>query len=242
MLAIGLVVASTVAVAAYWPFPRPISVPPLEATVGINHDHGPHPLSVTVTANVSGGTPPYRYFWSFGDGTNAMAAGGTHVYTSHGSYEILLRVTDRDNRTTGAGVTVTVNPVQERPTLLNASNQTLGAGETNAWIVPISLPSTAVSAWVNGTTNVTGCSLGGNCAVYVEILNVHDETNLTHGNPVTNPIWCREVNGSCQSNRTTDLSVNLSGLPGQTVYLVVFNDDLVWSQVVSGLVTMDSWY
>ena len=242
VLAVALVLAMGVAAAAYWPFPRPTSIPQLEAGVEIDRTSGPHPLSVTVTANVSGGTPPYRYAWTFGDGSTATAPGATHVYTTHGTYQVLLRVTDLDNRTAGAGVTVTVDTVQEKTTLLNASAQTLGAGESRAWIVPISIPATAVTAWVYGTTNVTGCSLGGNCAAYVEILNVHDETNLTLGDPITNPIWCLELNGSCHSNRTTSLVANLDGLPGETVYLVLFNTDLLWSQSVSALVWMDSAY
>jgi hypothetical protein len=242
LLVVALVIAASVAVAAYWPFPRPTATAPLYASIEINRASGPHPLSVTVTANVSGGTPPYRYAWSFGDGTNSSAAGSTHVYASRGIFQLLLSVTDHDRRIAAASATVTVDPVQAKSTVLNASNQTLGAGSASAWVVPITVPATALTAWVNGTVNVTGCSLGGNCAAYVEILNVHDETNLTHGNAITNPIWCHEVNGTCQSNRTTDLAVDLSEFPGQTVYLVVFNDDLVWTQVVSGLIWTDCWY
>jgi PKD domain len=242
VLVVALILAAGIAAAAYWPFPRPFSTAPLEATVEIDRTSGPHPLSVTVAANVSGGTPPYQYNWSFGDGGTASAASATHQYASHGTYQVLLRVTDRDNRTADGGVTVHVNPVRERPTVLNATAQTLGAGVSSAWVIPLSIPPTEVSTWINGTTNVTTCSLGGNCATYVEILNVHDETNLTRGGAITNPIWCVEVNGTCTANRTVDLAVNLAGLAGQTVYLVVFNTDLVWSQSVTAFVWMDCWY
>ncbi|MGC2290034.1 MAG: PKD domain-containing protein [Thermoplasmata archaeon] len=242
VLVVALVLASGVAAAAYWPFPRPVATAPLTANVEISRSSGPHPLSVTVTANVSGGTSPYSYAWTFGDGGTASAAGATHVYTARGTYQILLRVTDHANDTAAAGTTVNVSPVEESPTILNASAQTLGAGESRAWIIPVSVPSTALSAWVYGTTNVTGCSLGGNCAAYVEVLNIHDETNLTLGDAITDPIWCLQVNGSCVANRTTTLAVNLEGLAGETVYLVLFNSDAVWSQTVSALVWMDSWY
>jgi PKD repeat protein len=239
---VALILASGVAAAAYWPFPRPVTTPQLEAAVEIDRTSGPHPLSVTVTANVTGGTPPYEYAWTFGDGGTAFVAGATHVYTTRGTYQVLLRVTDRANQTAGAGVTVNVTPVEEQPILLNSSGQTLGAGETNAWIIPVSVPSTAESTWIFGTVNVTGCSLGGNCAVFVEILNVYDETNLTHGGAITNPIWCLETNASCRSDRTTNLSVDLDALPGATVYLVLFNSDVVWTQSVTALVWMDCWY
>jgi PKD domain len=231
-----------VAAAAYWPFPRPVAPPPLAASIDINRTSGPHPLAVSVVANVSGGTPPYQYTWTFGDGGSASTSGATHVFTTRGTYQVLLRVTDHDNRTVGAGAAVTVEPVHAQTMVLNASHQALGAGESKAWIDPISVPATAESAWVYGTTNVTGCSLGGNCGAFVEILNVHDETNLTRGDAITDPIWCPTVNASCQANRTTNFAVNLVGLPGQTVYLVVFNTDLLWSQTVDALVWMDSSY
>ncbi len=238
----ALVVAAGIAAAAYWPFARPASTAPLEATVEINRTFGPHPLTVTVVANVSGGTPPYQYTWTFGDGGAASAAGASHVYRNRGTYQVLLRVTDRDNRTTAAGVIVHVEAVHQRKTFLNATAETLGAGETKAWIVPISIPSTENSTWIYGKTNVTGCSLGGNCDAFVEILNAYDETNLTQGGSITNPIWCFEVNGSCQASRTVDVAVNLDNLAGQTVYFVVFNTDLVWSQTVSAVEWADWWY
>ena len=242
LLVAALVIAASVAVAAYWPFPRPVSTSPLLASIEINRTTGPHPLSVAVVANVSGGTPPYAYNWSFGDGANSTTAGSEHVYATHGMFQVLLRVTDRDSHMAVAGTPVKVDPVREKSAVLNSSAQTLAAGITGAWIIPVAIPSTAVSAWINGTTNVTGCSLGGNCAAFVEILNVHDETNLTHGQGINDPIWCLDENGSCQASRTATLTVDLSRLPGQTVYLVVFNTDLLWSQQMTALASLDSWY
>lgn len=238
----ALVLASAVAAAAYWPFPRPVATTPLEVGVEINRTSGPHPLWVSVKATVSGGNPPYTYAWTFGDGGTATTEGATHAYEERGTYQILLRVTDSDNRTAAAGAMVTVAPVQEQLILLNASGQNLGPGESKAWITPISIPSTSLSAWVFGSTNVTGCSLGGNCAAFVEILNAYDETNLTRGNAIVNPIWCWTENGTCHSNRTVELDASLEGIAGQTVYLVLFNTDLVWSQSVSARIWFDCSY
>jgi hypothetical protein len=133
----------------------------------------------------------------------------TDLFMTRGTYQVLLQVTDHDNRTAGAGVTVNVDPVWQRSMVLNASDQTPGAGESKAWIIPISLPSTELSAELEGTGNLTGCSPGGNCAAFVEILNLHYETNLTLGDAMTDPEWCLEANGSCQANRSTHLEANL---------------------------------
>lgn len=242
VLVVALVVAAAIALAAYWPFPRPSTTAPLTAAVEIDRSSGPHPLSVSVTANVTGGVAPYSYEWSFGDGTVASAASTTHLYGTRGAYQILLRVSDRDNHTAGAGASVRVDPDRARTGVANATGQALGPGGTNAWVFPLPIPSTAVSAWVNGTSTVTACSLGGNCAAFVEILSADDEANLTHGKAVTNPIWCLVVTGACGANQTTAVSVNLAAQAGTTDYLVIYNTDIVWSQTVSAMFSMDCWY
>jgi PKD repeat protein len=242
-LVAALVVASGLAVVGFVSSTRPASPAPLQAMVQINRTSGPHPLTVAVSAVVTGGTPPYHYTWTFGDGGTASAAVASHVYHTRGTYQVLLHVTDQNNHTAvAASVTVNVAAVHQQTTFLNATSQSLGAGESMAWIRAISIPSTENSTWVYGETNVTGCSAGGNCDAYVEILDAQDEANLTKGGVVANPIWCFEVNGTCQSTRSASVAVNLDNLAGETVYFVVFNDDLVFSQTVSALVWSEWWY
>lgn len=65
---------------------------------------------------------------------------------------------------------------------------------------------------------------------FVEVVNAHDETNLAQGDPIANPVRRLEHNGSCRSNRATDLAMKLAALPGQTVFLSVVSTDLIWSQ------------
>ena len=50
--------------------------------------------AVTFTATVSGGTAPYSYGWSFGDGTTGTGYSTTHTYSSAGSYNVTLTVND----------------------------------------------------------------------------------------------------------------------------------------------------
>jgi hypothetical protein len=52
-------------------------------------------LLVNLVGGVAGGTPPYRYEWNFGDGTNE--SGGptaTHLYRVSGFYLVELTITD----------------------------------------------------------------------------------------------------------------------------------------------------
>ena len=50
--------------------------------------------TLSVRASVVGGLAPYRYSWSFGDGTSGSGASATHSYPTVGSYRITLTVND----------------------------------------------------------------------------------------------------------------------------------------------------
>ncbi|MCI4325980.1 MAG: PKD domain-containing protein [Thermoplasmata archaeon] len=52
------------------------------------------PFSVRFVGTSSGGTGPYTYHWTFGDGSNATGDAPTHVYTVVGEYLATLTVTD----------------------------------------------------------------------------------------------------------------------------------------------------
>lgn len=67
----------------------------LFVSVDAEPDDGIAPLTVRWTSDVSGGTPPYRYRWSFGDGSvDETSANPTHVYRSVGDFTTTLTVTD----------------------------------------------------------------------------------------------------------------------------------------------------
>src|SRR5438552_5982328 len=56
-----------------------------------------HPIiggTVTFTSTVTGGTTPYVYAWTFGDGGTSAVANPTHAYTTAGTFTVTLTVTD----------------------------------------------------------------------------------------------------------------------------------------------------
>src|SRR6266700_2936676 len=50
--------------------------------------------TVSFTGSVSGGTPPYSYSWSFGDGSTGMGSSPQHTYSSTGTLTVALTVKD----------------------------------------------------------------------------------------------------------------------------------------------------
>ena len=65
------------------------------ATASADKTVGPAPLSVGFSALASGGTAPYAYLWSFGDGSAASTAQSpSHTYAMPGFYTATLTVTD----------------------------------------------------------------------------------------------------------------------------------------------------
>jgi PKD repeat protein len=77
---------------------------------------------VQLTGYAHGGTYPYNYSWSFGDGTNAAVGSRnvTHAYTKPGSYTATLTASDAANETATGNVSVSTvgcGPGQGGPTV-----------------------------------------------------------------------------------------------------------------------------
>ena len=63
-------------------------------------------------ATETGGTAPFAYSWSFGDGTTAAGSlNPAHTYANPGSYTASVTVTDANKLTSTSSVVVTVNDV-----------------------------------------------------------------------------------------------------------------------------------
>src|SRR5207245_2453317 len=71
--------------------------------------------AVSFTASASGGTTPYSFSWSFGDGTAKVAGGATnpntqsHTYATKGTFTVKVNVTDANAKLATASSTITIS-------------------------------------------------------------------------------------------------------------------------------------
>ena len=77
--------------------------------------------AVSFSSTVSGGTAPYTYAWSFGDGGSSTQAGPFHTYTKAGTYAVSMTVSDSSNpqltATQNGSVVVSTTPPPPSGTL-----------------------------------------------------------------------------------------------------------------------------
>lgn len=64
--------------------------------------------TVTLVGQASGGRAPYRYAWTFGDGTSADAETASHSYETSGQYPVTFSVTDANGLRASATSTVII--------------------------------------------------------------------------------------------------------------------------------------
>ncbi len=88
-----------------------VAPPIVLGNLSLNRTHGTAPMSVAFAASISGGAPPYRYVWTFGDGAVSAQGNATgHVYTAPGTYSGNLSVADAFGGALLAPFTVVVAP------------------------------------------------------------------------------------------------------------------------------------
>lgn len=71
---------------------------------------GDAPLTVTFTNRLTGGTSPYGYAWSFGDGGVGTTKDPSHTYVAPGRYDWSVNTTDALGDAAEANGTIVVNP------------------------------------------------------------------------------------------------------------------------------------
>jgi PKD repeat protein len=78
----------------------------LAAEISADRMSGPAPLAVSLTSNVTGGTPPYSYSWNSGAGQSSDAPNPSFSYATPASYDCYLTVRDFD------GGNITASPLR----------------------------------------------------------------------------------------------------------------------------------
>ena len=83
--------------------------------------------TISFTGSVGGGTTPYAYSWSFGDGVTSIGQNPSHTYSSPGTYTVTLTVTDasspQQKATASKTLTVTVPALKVSFTFTPSSPQ-----------------------------------------------------------------------------------------------------------------------
>ncbi len=104
---------------------KSVGPPPLAATSSATPTSGTLPLTVNFTGSASGGTAPYTYSWSFGDGSTASAdQNPAHTYAQAGTYSAVLTVTDSTSATAlAASIAITVSSTTVNPPVISAMSK-----------------------------------------------------------------------------------------------------------------------
>jgi parallel beta-helix repeat protein len=189
--------------------------------------------SVTLTANIVGGTGTETYVWKL----NGSVIGGnttTLVATAAGSYTVDYSSTTTCSTTTSAGVVVKVNP---RPTITSAATGTICSGNPQNYTITSSISSTfswsrALVAGISpatgsGSTNTIAETLINSTTSPVVVEYLITPTSTTGSCPSTTPFSYKvTVNpAAIVSNQTPaaicsgqSFSVAPAGVPAGTTY------------------------
>ncbi|MCI4337491.1 MAG: PKD domain-containing protein [Thermoplasmata archaeon] len=130
---------------------------PLAASAGENRTRAPVGQLVSFTGLASGGTPPYTYGWSFGDGSaNSSLQNPSHAYTTAGTFDPQLAVKESLGATNASSLILVVTA--EVTSTYTVSFQETGLAPETPWSVTLastpsgsSTNSIVFSGLVNGT-------------------------------------------------------------------------------------------
>ena len=105
--------------------------------------------AITFTPTPTGGSSPYTYAWTFGDGTTSSATAPTHTYTTAGTYHVNVTLTDAIGLTATHSLSVTVNPKLSAQAVVSSPSVKTG---TAVWFNATALGGTPAYtySWVFG--------------------------------------------------------------------------------------------
>jgi beta propeller repeat protein len=191
------------------------AVVPLHSVISANPESGLEPLTVQFHSSVSGGQPPYSYFWDFDDLNTSIDASPVHEFFSSGVNNITMTVTD----VTGNAVTRTieVTVAQEGlPVVMALAEPVYGEipleVQFNAMTVGGDLPLTYLWKFGDGATNtqvnpIHWFSFPGTYWVKVTVTDNNGDTS-TDSVKIT-AIWNKSLSGSIL-DETGSMAINKS--------------------------------
>src|SRR5207249_1978166 len=127
---------------------------------------------VTFTGSATGGTSPYSFSWSFGDGYAAAGTSVTHAYSSLASYNVTLMTTDSAGQSVFTSVTVAVT--------CSATVADISAGTASTPTGTVSFASNST-----GTFGPSSCTLAGTATVGVASCSVGYTPAVTGHHAIT---------------------------------------------------------
>ncbi|MCI4340403.1 MAG: PKD domain-containing protein, partial [Thermoplasmata archaeon] len=131
------------------------------ATANASAYAGEAPVPINFTANLTGGTPPFQYAWTFGDGGTDTATAPTHNYTTGGTFHAAVVVTDARGFTATALVAPIAITLPPFPLSTSISASRL-SGATPLFVQFSATPSGGVGgytyAWTLGVPGATSNS------------------------------------------------------------------------------------
>jgi PKD repeat protein len=100
---------------------------------------GDPPLAVNFSADAEGGCPPYDFSWDFGDGSTGNGQEVSHTFTKEGVSQVVMTVTDSQDKTCQETITVHVNPFScniSKPVLIRAGSPATFTGSATGGTPP----------------------------------------------------------------------------------------------------------
>jgi hypothetical protein len=93
------------------PMTAPLAVTATQTNESWPNGCGNFPALVQFQSTVSGGTPPYTYLWSFGDGSpNSSQPNPDHSYAAMGPWSVTFRATDSVGEQAHSNFSFTIVP------------------------------------------------------------------------------------------------------------------------------------
>ncbi len=104
------------------------NIDPLIANAGGPYKGSVH-QDVQFEGSATGGKPPYKYNWDFGDGTTGIGKNPTHEYLEKGNYKVILKVIDDNGKSNKDNTTVEIGTWHLKACFIN-DKTSIKEGET----------------------------------------------------------------------------------------------------------------